>query len=665
MSTDLSTFPRRMVHLDFHTGPDIPDLGHDFDAAEFAQTFAEAAVDSVTVFAKDHHGHLFYDTDRPERHPGLPRDLDLLGQQIEALHAVGIRAPIYLSVQCDEWAANTHPEWIALDEDLRQVKKFGELGAFDAGWQILDMSSPYQDFLAEQVTEVLERYSPVDGIFLDMCWDQPSTSIWAKAGMVRAGLDPSNAEHRLEYARQVSRQYMRRFKSLVEPSLRPGNAVGTWFNSRPKTRLYDERDLVRHVEIESLPSGGWGYAYFPYVARFVRPLGLPTLSHTGRFHKSWGDNGALKTPAALLYECTQMLSQGITCGVGDLLPPSGRPSPAVYDLIGSVYRHIEACEPFVEKGVLQSEVALIMDPGLGDAPGPAGVGAVRALQQLRAQFDVIGPDTPLDGYRVVIVPEGTVIGEPLAESLSRHVALGRGLVVSGDAATTDDGEPALTELGIIAHGASPFSHVFLHSDNATDARPGYDTVMYERTDRMTAVAPARAMVRVVEPYFERTYDRFSGHEYTVASPEVSEYAFAVRNGSAITFAAPIFRAFAIHGNAAYRELIRMALDELLPDPLVRDNGPSHLEATVVRVDSGTVVHLVSFIPSRLADGLDIIDDPVPVVGLELEIRCPSAPTRVTLQPDGPDLPFDYTDGYVRTTVSFTRGHAMVVVDHAS
>ena len=34
---------------------------------------------------------------------------------MEALHRVGIRAPIYLSVQCDEYAANAHPDWIALD----------------------------------------------------------------------------------------------------------------------------------------------------------------------------------------------------------------------------------------------------------------------------------------------------------------------------------------------------------------------------------------------------------------------------------------------------------------------------------------------------------------------------------------------------------------------
>jgi hypothetical protein len=59
----------RQIHLDFHTGPRIRDVGVDFDARDFARTMKAAHVDSVTVFAKCHHGHLYYETKRPERHP--------------------------------------------------------------------------------------------------------------------------------------------------------------------------------------------------------------------------------------------------------------------------------------------------------------------------------------------------------------------------------------------------------------------------------------------------------------------------------------------------------------------------------------------------------------------------------------------------------------------
>src|SRR5438270_5779285 len=147
---------------------------------------ADARVNSVTIFAKCHHGHLYYQTDRAERHPGLDPQADLLRLQVDALHARGIRAPIYMSVQCDEFAANNHPEWLALDVDGKPVR---DAGPFSTRWQILDMSSPYQEYLAVQTQEVLEKFHPVDGIFFDMCRDQTSLSRFAMQKMLERGLD--------------------------------------------------------------------------------------------------------------------------------------------------------------------------------------------------------------------------------------------------------------------------------------------------------------------------------------------------------------------------------------------------------------------------------------------------------------------------------------------
>ena len=49
-------FPMRQIHLDFHTSPDIPDVGADWDPDHFAQTLTRARVNSVTLFATCHHG---------------------------------------------------------------------------------------------------------------------------------------------------------------------------------------------------------------------------------------------------------------------------------------------------------------------------------------------------------------------------------------------------------------------------------------------------------------------------------------------------------------------------------------------------------------------------------------------------------------------------------
>ncbi|MCU1528528.1 MAG: hypothetical protein JWP75_2291, partial [Frondihabitans sp.] len=546
-------FPKRTVHLDFHTGPDVPDVGAKFDPEAFADTFAKADVDSVTVFAKCHHGHLYYNTDRPERHPGLASDLDLLAEQITALHARGIRAPIYLSVQCDEYAANLHPDWIAMN-GLEQVKWAS--GAFEAGWQILDMSSPYQDFLAEQVQEVIDRFAPLDGLFLDMCWDQPSTSVWAQQGMKTAGLDPESETDRDSYARQVAHKYMERFQKLVEPHLDPDVASGVWFNSRPKTALDVEEKYLRHIEIEALPSGGWGYSFFPYTARFVRPLGKPTLSHTGRFHMSWGDNGGLKPKAALHYETSQILSQGLTSGVGDLLAPSGELNPVIYDLVGSAYHHVKACEPFIDGAQVQAEAALVIDPALGDTPGPSGIGALRGLQQLRVQFDIVPPATDLTKYSLVVIPETTAVTGVLADSLAARAASGGPILVSRGADSGSGEADELSALGVTLGDDLPFSHVFLRPTTALGGGNGFDHVIYQRGITLQTTRDAEVLCEIVTPYFERAWDHFSGHSYTPSSGKLSGNPAIVQVGSVIVTAVPLLKSIATDAAPAFRDLLR-------------------------------------------------------------------------------------------------------------
>lgn len=89
----------RQIHLDFHTSEKIAGIGEAFDPEEFAATLERARVNSITCFARCHHGWMYYDTvAHPERrHPHLTRNL--LAEQIAACHAHNIRVPIYTTIQ--------------------------------------------------------------------------------------------------------------------------------------------------------------------------------------------------------------------------------------------------------------------------------------------------------------------------------------------------------------------------------------------------------------------------------------------------------------------------------------------------------------------------------------------------------------------------------------
>ena len=48
--------PFRQIHLDFHTSEAIEGVCSEFDAEEFAQTLADAHVNSITLNSCGHHG---------------------------------------------------------------------------------------------------------------------------------------------------------------------------------------------------------------------------------------------------------------------------------------------------------------------------------------------------------------------------------------------------------------------------------------------------------------------------------------------------------------------------------------------------------------------------------------------------------------------------------
>ncbi|MCX7048893.1 MAG: beta-galactosidase trimerization domain-containing protein [Candidatus Sumerlaeota bacterium] len=355
----------------------------------------------------------------------------------------------------------------------------------------------------------------------------------------------------------------------------------------------------------------------------------------------------------------------MSSSVGDQLHPRGRLDKAAYGLIGNVYRYIESCEPWVEDGRIVSQIAVIIDPEAGDHPGPCGLGVIRALQQLQQQFDLLPPSANFENYELVIAPENIRMDKALAKKLSQYLKSGGALLVSGGAALATDNKPALPELGIESAGASPYTTTYLRLDGAiakgiTDT----DHVMYEPGFRMTpakSAKGAKVLCRVVEPYFERAYNHFCSHRQTPPD-KLSRWAAIVQNGQAITFSVPIFTAYGSHGNIPYRQILAACIERLLPRPLIRCEGPAHLETSVLRKGRSVIAHLISYCPARRVENLDIVEEPFPLVDMPLAVRFSAKPRRIILAPSGKELPFDYKDGYARLRVTVPDGHAMVVVE---
>ena len=161
------------IHLDFHTSPDIGEIGTRFDKKKFTETVKKSGIDLMTVFAKCHHGYAYYPSKITPMHPGL--NFNLLKEQIEAIHDAGAKAPIYITVGWNKLEADAHPEWHQIDFYTHSPicpPLSEELGAPlpECYWVALCPTGGYLDYVEEFTKEVCENFDVSDGIFFDICF---------------------------------------------------------------------------------------------------------------------------------------------------------------------------------------------------------------------------------------------------------------------------------------------------------------------------------------------------------------------------------------------------------------------------------------------------------------------------------------------------------------
>ncbi len=671
--------PYRQIHLDFHTSELIPEIGADFDPDEFADTLVKAHVNSITCFARCHHGWIYYDTQlNPERrHPHLTRDL--LKAQIAACHARGIRVPIYTTVQWDHFTARQHPEWICVDER----GQFVGTPPFEAGfYRQLNLNSPYvEEFLKPHVAEIMAAL-PVDGFFFDIVQPIPSTDPYTQDLMRAAGLDPASAQDRARFALASLNDFKRGMSAFVW-AINPEASI--FYNAgHVGTRHRAVTGAYSHWELETLPSGGWGYQHFPVSMRYARTLGLDVLGQTGKFHTSWGDFHSFKNLAALQFEVFRMLAMGAKCMIGDQLPPRGRIEPHVYALVGEVYAAVEQKEPWCRGARPVREIAVMTPEEFTNASAgqlPAAIkGATRMLEEAAQQFDIVDAATDLTPYRVVILPDLIPVDGALAAKLDAYLAQGGKLIATFESGLDPDQAAfGLAALGVAVAGEGPRDasgrlargRVYAETDfveyllpHAAIGRslPPTEHVMYIRGMDVRALPGSEVLADIVPSYFDRTWEHFCSHRHTPSSGKPGNPAI-VRNGATIYFSSPIFTIYQKVAPLWCKRLLLNALDLLLPEPLIRHDGPSTLLVTLNEqpAHQRQVLHLLHYIPERRGESFDIIEDVIPLYDVALSVRVSAGVRSVVTAPAGEALSFTIEGNRVAFVVPVIEGHQMVEI----
>jgi hypothetical protein len=650
----------RQVHLDFHTSEHIPGIGKDFSKEQFQRMLKLGHVDSITVFAKCHHGWSYHPTEASEIHPQL--SFDLLGAMIEAAHEIDVKTPVYISAGLDEKLTRRYPQWLVrnLNESIKWTADF-----MKPGYHEFCMNTPYLDMLVAQIEEVASRYD-VDGIFLDIVGVRECYCQSCIASIRAEGHDPRDLKAMNVMWEKTYLNYTKRTNEAVNKH-KPN--VTVFHNGGHITR--GRRDLAKqntHLELESLPTGGWGYDHFPLSARYAQPLGMDFLGMTGKFHLSWGEFGGYKHPNALRYETALNLANGARSSVGDQLHPAGYMDEATYALIGAAYKEVEVKEPWCTDTEAVADIGLLSLESITssesavDRAGPTDAGAVRMLLEGKWLFDVIDQESDFLRYKVVILPDRIQLNQVLLAKLEAFTQAGGKLLASGQSGLIEEGERFAFDLGARWISKDPYQPSYFRPNFSIAGLPEAAYVMYSPGQRIELLAGGSSLGERLDPYFNRDVFTFSSHAHTPYTLTGSGPAMTVGKHG-IYFAWNVFEEYAEKGSLVLRETIDYALNQLLPNRSLRTNLPAQGVVTLQKQEKNRrwINHLLYASPVRRGLSTEIIEDIVPLHHIEVEVRVPHTVQTVTLAPSCDELAFEQQGEIVRYVVPTLHNHQMVVL----
>ncbi len=643
----------RQVHLDFHTSG-LLTVGDKFSKEQFRKALEIGHVDSITVFSKCHHGWSYHPTTANEMHPGLK--FDLLGAQLEVCREMNVNAPVYISAGLDEKGYEKHPEWRW--HPCRDEKGMEEYYN-EAHFHLLCFNTEYLDALCSQIEEVMEKYNPC-GIFLDIISPKVCYCEKCFSEMERLGMDAENEED----CKRFSIITFNKYADAVNAAVRKHSDTATIFHNSGHIPKGDHKFISynTHLELESLPTGGWGYDHFPLSAAYVRTLkDKEFLGMTGKFHQSWGEFGGFKHPNALIYETALSVMNGAGCSVGDQLHSSGEMNEVTYSLIGKGYARIEEREPWLIGAKNIADIAVLSEEALtGNRNAKADTGANRMLLEDNYLYNFIDEAADISAYKLLILPDCKGLSDNFLEKINAFIAKGGKIIASGESIVRDGS--FIIDTGASFEGENEFSPTYFIPDFPTVN--GTTAYIMRCNSYKFKVTDGKALARRQNPFFNRTREHFCSHMHA-PNNEAETFPAAVMKNNVAYIGWDIFTAYATHGHLCFKEVFSHVIKTLLGDEAsacasIPDKAVMTLTEQTEK--NRKILHLLFAHTTVRGQNTEVIEDTVPLYNVKCSVSCSKKPSKIYLAPEKTEIPFTYENGKAFFTVPEVNIHAMAVVE---
>ena len=685
--------------LDFHVNDWVTEYVSNVDPEEQARIFADAGIQAVGIFFKDHYGNCSYTTDIGHRHPNLARDYG--GDMALAVKDQGLRPLAYFSVGVDRHTGLKNPTWQMRDENGHPRRGAWVMERGIGGSPCIN--SPYTEkVVLPEIAEIAERY-PVEGFLLDMATWQVMMPCYCEScerdfkketgeEIPKLSEDPLAFNYRMWRNRHLYDFHAKVRRTL--DSVRPGIlladniAYSVHFPDPPS----EDVDYLFHDPA----SGGLYPLNLSFGARFFTTTDYP-YEQENVPAQGWGDC-SLRPTASLQLEAATNLMNGSTLSLTDQPYPDGSIEPEVYQAIGEVYAYVKKIEDVCRDTTSQPYVAVLHSAASHWSRGPlawsvpfqdaidaveapglradrswahyvgAGhldpiQGAHKALVESGIHIDIVNEDAlerRLDEYAAVVLPEQIALPERTTDLLREFVRAGGGLVATGAVGTRNGENSPLDDfalsdvVGVSLVEKSPYPVGYLkpHVDFAGNSRMHNMPLLVDgdcfhiQAGSAEVVAdlvdPIRSWLETDEPErFFTSQDRPGPGNVT--RPGITLNRFG--DGSAVYVAAELCGGYKRTNAADLKHILARCLDLVIAPERrkLEVDCPPSVEVSLRRKGEDLILHLANFHAEKRDVGTPAVEW-LPTVGpIPVKLRC-ARPKAVTLIPEEQALDWTYDDG---------------------
>jgi hypothetical protein len=629
------------VHFDLHAKEDIMDAGRSL-TYEMIDTFLKKVrPDFIQIDCKGHPGISSYPTKVGYPVKGFIKDPLKLWREVTEKNKVGLY--MHYSGVWDAKAAKEHPDWA-------MIKATGERSD-----QKMSFFSPYLDsILIPQLKELSSKYN-VDGAWIDGdCWatetdySEAAINKWKqKSGLndVPRKREDLHYPEYLEYTRSLFREYMAKYVNAIHAFNPQFQITSNWAYSSLMPEKVENQ--VDYLSGDVTPQDGVFRSAFE--ARALAPQGKPWDLMAWGF--SWnGDKMPMTTKSViqLQQEAAEIIAMG--GGIQFYFQQNRDLSlkPWLGNILSELAKFCRDRQAYCHQSKAIPQVAVLFPSSdyqrTSSRPYSGAFGKLPATlytlldnqlpTEVLMEHHLLGKTKQ---YPLIVIPECKSIEPALLLELKGYVRDGGKLLIIG----SETAKLFSTELGLLKANRSEEKTTFISAAN-----------------RLGSIRSP--ILEVALGQGGKTISNFYNTNDFIDKSDV--IASSINNVEKGAIAAIYFDAgttYAEYKSTAIRDFIGEAIGKLSPTLMLEVSGSHLVHVTLNKLNDKTYINLINVAGEHTNKAAIAYDQVPPLTDITVKIK--GKPSKIKLQPEGKELPFNFANGKSTFVVPRLEVHSIVEV----